>query len=279
VTDVTTTFGLEGKRALVIGGAGPGNGGASSRALAAAGASVAVADVDETKAKALADELAELSGAGATAGKFVGLAVDVRDPSALDRVVADAVTALGGLDVLVTVVGGHTLFAPWVRVDETADDDWDLILDMNLRYVFRVVRAALRVFLTQGTGGTIVSVGSIAGAVSSPYSAAYGAAKAGLMSFTKSVSLEYARDDIRMNLIAIGVVVSDAARAVNSGVLGMAESIPIGRLGQPDEVASAVAFLASPASSYITGQELTIDGGLTNRFPLRVPNAPPHTAG
>jgi 3-oxoacyl-[acyl-carrier protein] reductase len=274
VADVTTTFGLEGRRALVIGGAGPGNGGASSRALAAAGASVAVADVDETKAKSLADELT-----GPPDARHVGLGVDVRDPAALDRVVSDAVTALGGLDILVTVVGGHTLFAPWVRVDETTDDDWDLILDMNLRYVFRVVRAALRAFLPQGTGGTIVSVGSIAGTVSSPYSAAYGAAKAGLVNLTRSVSLEYARDDIRMNLVAVGVVVSDAARAVGSGVLGMADSIPVGRLGRPEEVASAVAFLASPASSYITGQELTIDGALTNRFPLRVPNAPPHAAG
>lgn len=277
MTDVTTTFGLEGRRALVIGGAGPGNGGASSRALAAAGASVAVADVDETSAKTLADELSRLP--DSPDARHVGLGVDVRDPAALDRVVSDAVAALGGLDTLVTVVGGHTLFAPWVRVDETTDDDWDLILDMNLRYVFRVVRAALRAFLAQGTGGTIVSVGSIAGAVSSPYSAAYGAAKAGLLNLTRSVSLEYARDDIRMNLIAVGVVVSDAARAVDSRLLGMADSIPIGRLGQPEEVASAVAFLASPASSYITGQELTIDGALTNRFPLRVPNAPPHAAG
>jgi len=271
-----TTFGLEGRRALVIGGAGPGNGGASSRALAAAGAHVAVADLDEAKAKAMADELAGLPGA---AGRHAGLGVDVRDPAALDRAVAGAVTALGGLDTLVTVVGGYTLFAPWVRVDETTDEDWDLILDMNLRYVFRVVRAALRAFLAQGTGGTIVSVGSIAGAVSSPYSAAYGAAKAGLVNLTKSVALEYARDDIRMNLIAVGVVVSDAARAVGSEVLGMADSIPVGRLGRPEEVASAVAFLASPASSYVTGQELTVDGALTNRFPLRVPNAPPYAAG
>jgi 3-oxoacyl-[acyl-carrier protein] reductase len=268
---VTTTFGLEGKRALVIGGAGPGNGGASARALAAAGAAVAVADVDEAKAKTTAAELGP--------GGHVGLGVDVRDPASLDRVVAGAVAAHGGLDILVTVVGGHTLFAPWVRVDETSDDDWDLIFTMNLGYVFRVVRAALRTFVGQGTGGSIVSVGSIAGAVSSPYSAAYGAAKAGLANFGKSVSLEYARDEVRMNLVAVGVVVSDAAKAVNSGALGMAESIPAGRLGSPDEVGSAVAFLASPASSYITGQTLTIDGGLTNRFPLRVPNAPPHTAG
>lgn len=268
---MTTTFGLEGRRALVIGGAGPGNGGASSRALAAAGAHVAVADLDADKASEAAASLG--------AGNHVGLGVDVRNGAALDRVVADAASALGGLDTLVTVVGGHTLFAPWVRVDETTDDDWDLILAMNLGYVFRVVRAALRTFLAQGTGGSIVSVGSIAGARSSPYSAAYGAAKAGLASFGKSVSLEYARDEVRMNLVAVGVVVSDAARAVNSGALGMADSIPAGRLGSPDEVGSAVAFLASPASSYITGQTITIDGGLTNRFPLRVPNAPPHAAG
>jgi 3-oxoacyl-[acyl-carrier protein] reductase len=270
---VTTTFGLEGKRALVIGGAGPGNGGASSRALAAAGASVAIADLDGARAQALSDELTAGRGAG------VGLALDVRDPAAVDEVVSAAASALGGLDVLVTVVGGHTLFAPWVRVDETTDEDWDLIILMNLGYVFRAVRSALRTFVDQRTGGTIVSIGSISGTVSSPYAAAYGAAKAGLANFARSVGLEYARDDIRMNLVACGVIVTDASRAVDSGALGMAESVPLGRLGRPDEVGSAVAFLASPASSYITGQTLTIDGGVASRFPLRVPNAPPHVAG
>jgi 3-oxoacyl-[acyl-carrier protein] reductase len=270
---MTTTFGLEGKRALVIGGAGPGNGGASSRALAAAGASVAVADLDATKAQAFANELT-------TGGsKAVGLAADVRDHQALDDLVAEAAAALGGIDVLVTVVGGHTLFAPWARVDETADEDWDLIIQMNLGYVFRVVRSTLRLFLTQGTGGTIVSVGSISGLVSSPYAAAYGAAKAGLANFAKSVALEYSRDDIRMNIVACGVIVSDAAMAVNSGALGMAESVPMGRLGRPEEVGNAVTFLASPASGYITGQTMAIDGGVSGRFPLRVPNAPAYMAG
>jgi 3-oxoacyl-[acyl-carrier protein] reductase len=270
---MTTTLDLEGKRALVIGGAGPGNGGASSRALAAAGASVAVADLNRDKAQALADEL--------TAGgsKSVGLAVDVRQQQALDDLVSDAVAALGGLDILVTVVGGHTLFAPWVRVDETTDDNWDLIIDMNLGYVFRAVRATLRTFVAQGTGGTIVSVGSISGIVSSPYAAAYGAAKAGLANFAKSVALEYARDDIRMNLVACGVIVTETSAAVNSGALGMAESVPMGRLGRPEEVGSAVTFLASPASGYITGQTVTIDGGVASRFPMRVPNAPAYTAG
>jgi 3-oxoacyl-[acyl-carrier protein] reductase len=270
---ITTAFGLETKRALVIGGAGPGNGGATSRALAAAGASVAVADFNAEAARALAEELSE------TGAKAVGLGVDVRDPASLDAVVADAVAELGGVDILVTVVGGHTLFAPWVRLDEVTDESWDLIHTMNLGYVMRVTRAVLRTFLRQGTGGTIVSIGSIAGIVSSPYSAPYGAAKAGLMSLAKSVSLEYAHDDIRMNVIAVGVVMSDAAKAVNSSALGMSSSVPLGRLGDPAEVGSAVVFLASPASSYITGQTLQVDGGVTNRFPLRVPNAPPHAAG
>jgi 3-oxoacyl-[acyl-carrier protein] reductase len=150
---------------------------------------------------------------------------------------------------------------------------------MNLGYVFRVVRAALRQFLAQGEGGTIVSVGSISGLVSSPYAAAYGASKAGLANFTKSVALEYARDNVRMNMVACGVIVTDAAAAVNSTTLGMAEAVPMGRLGRPDEVGSAVAFLASPASGYVTGQVLTIDGGVASRFPLRVPKAPSHAAG
>ena len=269
---MTATLGLEGKRALVIGGAGPGNGGATSRTLAAHGASVAIADFAGDKAEALA---AQLSGTT----KCVGLQVDVRDAPALDRVVAEAVAALGGLDVLVTIVGGQTLFAPWVRLDEMTDENWDLIQWMNLGYVRRVVQASLRQFLAQGTGGSIVSIGSIAGIVSSPYAASYGAAKAGLGNLATSVALEYARDEIRMNIVAIGVVISDAAKAVNSGALGMADSIPLGRLGTPQEAANAIAFLASPASGYITGQTLRLDGGVTSRFPLRVPNAPPHAAG
>ena len=261
---------LAGKRVLVIGGAGPGNGGACSRAFAAEGAAVAVADLNLERAVALAEELGPQ--------KCVGLQVDVRDAPSVSAVVDDAVAALGGLDVLVTVVGGHTLFAPWVRLDEVSDADWDLIQTVNLGYVARAARAALRTFLRQGTGGSIVSIGSIAGLVSSPYSAAYGAAKAGLINLARSVSLEYARDGIRMNVVAVGVVSSDASRAVNSAALGMADAVPVGRLGDAAEVARAVTFLASPAAGYITGQTLQVDGGVTTRFPLQLPNVPPHAA-
>jgi 3-oxoacyl-[acyl-carrier protein] reductase len=255
---------------LIIGGAGPGNGGACSRAFAAAGASVAVADLNLDRAIELAATLGP--------APAVGLAVDVREAASVAAVVADAATALGGLDTLVTVVGGHTLFAPWVRLDEVRDEDWDLIQTVNLGYVMRATRAAVRVFLEQRGGGSIVAIGSIAGIVSSPYSAAYGAAKAGLINLARSVSLEYARDGIRMNVVAVGVVSSDASRAVNSTALGMAEAIPVGRLGDATEVARAVEFLASPASAYIAGQTLQVDGGVTTRFPLHLPNVPPHAA-
>jgi 3-oxoacyl-[acyl-carrier protein] reductase len=266
-------FSLEGRRVLIIGGAGPGIGGASSRALAGAGGNVAIADLDVAKAQGLANEL------NAAGSHCHGFGVDVRDSASIEMLVASAVDTLGGLDTLVTIVGGHSLFAPWVRVDETQGSDWDLIMQMNLGYVFRAVQSVLRVFLAQATGGTIVSIGSISGIVSSPYAAAYGAAKAGLANFAKSVALEYGRDDIRMNLVACGVIVSEAAAAVNSGALGMADAVPMGRLGLPDEVGSAVTFLASAASNYISGQTLTIDGGVASRFPLRVPNAPAYVAG
>ncbi|WP_019873797.1 SDR family NAD(P)-dependent oxidoreductase [Sporichthya polymorpha] len=270
---MTTSLGLEGKRALVIGGAGPGNGGASTRALAAAGASVAIADYNESAAKSLADELA------ATGVAAVGIGVDVRNDADSDGIVERAAAELGGLDVVVTVVGGHTLFAPWARVGDTPDSDWDLILTMNLGYVMRVTRAAVRLLEAQGTGGSIVAVGSISGEVSSPYAAAYGAAKAGVVSLAKSVALEYARDGIRMNVVALGATVSDANRELSAQGIAMQDSIPVGRFGTNVEIANAVVFLASPASSYITGTTLFVDGGVSQRFPLRVPNAPTHVAG
>ena len=267
--------GLAGKRALVIGGGGPGNGGATSRALAAGGATVVVADYDLSRAEGLAEKLQADFGV-----KAFGLQVDVRDgAAAMDALVSDAAALLGGLDTLVTVVGGHTLFAPWARLSDTTDADWDLIMRLNLNYVYQSTRAALRLMLEQGTGGTIVAVGSMSGEVSSPYAAAYGAAKAGVVSLARSVGLEYARDGIRMNVVALGATVSDANRAIDSTALGMLDAIPMGRLGENHEIANTVAFLASSASSYITGISVLVDGGVTKRFPVRVPLAPVHVAG
>jgi 3-oxoacyl-[acyl-carrier protein] reductase len=143
------------------------------------------------------------------------------------------------------------------------------MFDLNLRYVARAVRAGLRVFLAQGRGGTIVSVGSITGYAGSPMQAAYGAAKAGLASLARSVAAEYSREGIRMNLVSCGPIATPVARAAQTGT---AEWIPMGRPGEPREVADAAVFLASPLSSYVAGQSLVIDGGATAVGPF--PHSP-----
>jgi 3-oxoacyl-[acyl-carrier protein] reductase len=255
---------LSGQNALVIGGGGGGIGRAITRRLAAAGSAVAVADIDRDRADEAA---AEVDAAGA---KSVSLTGDVRSHDAIDGFVSSAARELGGLDVLVTVVGGQLAFVPATPLHETSDEDWDLMFDVNLRYVARAVRAVLRLFLEQGRGGTIVSVGSITGHVGSPMQAAYGAAKAGLASLARSVAAEYSREGIRMNLVTCGPVATPVARAAQTGAL---EWIPMGRPGESIEVADAAVFLASPLSSYITGQSLVIDGGATAVGPF------PHAAG
>jgi 3-oxoacyl-[acyl-carrier protein] reductase len=245
---------LSGKNALIIGGGGGGIGRAITRGLAAAGSAVAVGDVDRLRADEAA---AELAAAGA---KSVGLTGDVRSREDVEAFVSRAAQELGGLDVLVTVVGGQLAFVPAAPLHETTDEDWELMFDVNLRYVARAVRAGLRVFLEQGRGGTIVSVGSITGQAGSPMQAAYGSAKAGLASLARSVAAEYSRDGIRMNVVTCGPIASPVARAAQTGT---AEWIPMGRPGESREVADAAVFLASPLSSYITGQSIVVDGGAT----------------
>jgi 3-oxoacyl-[acyl-carrier protein] reductase len=255
---------LAGKNALVIGGGGGGIGRAITRGLAAAGGAVAVADVDPDRADEAA---AEIAAAGA---KSIGLSGDVRSSEDVDGFVSNAARELGGLDVLVTVVGGQLAFVPAAPLHETTDEDWDLMFDLNLRYVARALRSTLRVFLAQGRGGTIVSVGSVAGRAGSPMQSAYGAAKAGLESLARSVAAEYSRESIRMNVVSCGPIATPVARAAQSGTV---DWIPMGRPGESSEVADAVVFLASPLSSYVSGQSLVLDGGATAAGPF------PHSAG
>lgn len=247
----------EGRRVLIIGGGGGGIGRAMTRAFGAQGAAVAVADRDPDRAAEAADEL---RAAGATA---VALTVDVRDADELATLIATAVRELGGLDTLVTVVGGQLEFVPAVRLHEMRDDDWDTVYELNLRYVARAVRLVLPVFLEQGHG-SIVSVGSVTGIMAAPHQAAYGVAKAGLLSLARTVAAEYSADGIRMNVVVAGAI----ATAVNPGPDGWVDPIPLGRYGRSDEVADAAVYLASDAASYVTGQQLVIDGGVSARGPF-----------
>ncbi|MFG1624145.1 SDR family NAD(P)-dependent oxidoreductase [Kribbella sp. NPDC049227] len=251
---------LNGKRALVIGGGGGGIGRAVSAAFGAEGAAVVVADIDLGRAEEAAEALRQR---GATAYAVTG---DVRSLPDVEAMVAGAVEQLGGLDVLVTVVGGQVAFVPAVKLHEMADEDWDTIYEVNLRYVARAVRAALRVFLDQGTGGAIVSVGSVTGFMAAPHQAAYGVMKAGLLSLARTVAAEYAGDGIRMNVAAAGAIATAVANAnVDAEVV---EEIPVGRFGRSEEVADAVVYLASDASAYITGQQVVLDGGVSVRGPF-----------
>jgi len=220
-----------------------------------------VVDVDTARAEEAVAEIA------ATGARGLALAGDVRAADEVDRFVTSAAEELGSLDVVVTVVGGQLAFVPAARLHEIAEDDWRLIFEVNLHYVARTAAAAIRRFLEQGRGGSIVSVGSITGQVASPQQAHYGAAKAGLASLARSVAAEYGRDGIRMNVVAGGPIATPAARA---GQTGSMDWIPMGRAGTPEEVADAVAFLASPAASYINGQSLVLDRGATalGPFPL-----------
>jgi 3-oxoacyl-[acyl-carrier protein] reductase len=250
--------------ALVLGGGGGGIGRAITRRLGADGVALAVADLDPARAEEAA---AEMVAAGTRA---VALSGDVRVAAEIDRLVAEAARELGGLDVLVTVVGGQLAFVPPAPLHEIRDEDWRLIFDVNLHYVARAARAAIRLFLQQGGGGCIVSVGSITGQVASPQQAHYGAAKAGLASLARSVAAEYGRQGIRMNVVAAGPVATPVARAAQEA--GGLDWIPLGRAAEPEEVAGVVAFLASPAAAYLSGQSIVVDGGATAAGPFPLPD-------
>ena len=258
---------MDGQRTLIFGG-GRGIGRATALGLGAAGSAVAVVDIDAERAAAT---VAEIRAAGGTAE---ALQADVRSGDDIDRVVTAAAASPGGLDAVVTVVGGMNAFAAFRHLHEYSDDEWELLLDVNVRYVFRVVRASVTTWLAQGRGGSIVSVGSISGAVSAPHHTPYGVAKAGLVNLARSVAAEYGRHGIRMNVVAPGSV--DAPAVVRGQTeeqyRELTAKIPLGRRGQPEDIADVVVFFASQLSRYVTGQSLVVDGGVSVRYPHLVRN-------
>jgi NAD(P)-dependent dehydrogenase (short-subunit alcohol dehydrogenase family) len=252
-------FGLDGKRVLVAGagylGHRAGMGRACSRRLAAAGALVACLDIDEGRATKAADEI---NGDGGTA---IAVTADVTDPRAVRRAVDEVVAAWGGIDACVDIVGG----AKWGPIGETPDEDWYWIRDNNLSHVFYLYRAVSEQMIAQRTGGSLVAFASVDGTVSSAYHAAYGAAKAGVISLTKSFSEELGRFGIRVNAVAPGNV-GTGNEDQPEDEFGTDGINPLAAPRSRD-IANAVLFLSSPLAARITGQTLVVDGGSSVKSP------------
>jgi 2-hydroxycyclohexanecarboxyl-CoA dehydrogenase len=245
---------LEGRTALVTGGAS-GIGAATARRLAAEGARVAVADLDE-------------AGARDVAGEIDGLAVqmDVADTESARAGVEVAEDAFGPLDVLVNNAGTDR-FAFFVDTDEAL---WDFVLGVNLRGTIAVTHAVLEAMQRRGSGA-IVNVASEAGRVGSQGSVVYSAAKAGVIGFTRAVARESSRFGVRVNAVAPGPIETPLLNSAPEqlGELGerlkqgMISATAMRRIGQPEEVAAAIAFHASADASFVTGQTLNVSGGLS----------------
>lgn len=247
-----TEGGFSGKVALVTGGAS-GIGRATAQLLAQRGAAVVVADIDAAGAAVVA------SGIAASGGQALALTSDVTDAAQCDAAVTAAVDAFGGLDVLVNNAGAGR------RGDSVAvtDDDWRFVLGLNLDGCFFMARAAIRAMLA-GRGGAIVNTASMFGLVGFPGHAAYSAAKGGIVNLTRTLALEYAARGIRVNAVCPGVIRTALVKDNSAERMAMLESLhPMRRLGEAEEVARAICFLACDEASFVTGAMLAVDGGYT----------------
>jgi len=241
-------FDLSGKAALVTGASG-GIGGAIARALHGAGAKVLL---HGTRRPAL-DELAASLGECA----FVATA-DLGDPAAADALVKSADEALGQLDILVSNAG----LTRDVLALRMKDEDWQKVIDVDLSAGFRLARAALR-GMVRRRWGRIISITSVVGATGNPGQANYAAAKAGTVGMSKALAAEVAQRGITVNCIAPGFIATAMTDVLTDEQKErIAASIPMGRIGTPEEVAAAALFLASEEARYITGHTLHINGGL-----------------
>jgi 3-oxoacyl-[acyl-carrier protein] reductase len=193
------------------------------------------------------------------APQAVVLGADLSDLNAAGKLVTEANAALGGLDILVNNAG----IARDTLLIRMKDEDWDTVIETNLSAIFHTTREAVKIMM-RAKWGRIVNITSVVGILGNPGQANYVAAKAGLIGFTKVVAKEYASRGITVNAIAPGFIESDMTAKLPENVQQeYLKQIPVGRFGKPEEVAKAVAFLASEDAAYINGQTLCVDGGMT----------------
>ncbi|MDE2686626.1 MAG: glucose 1-dehydrogenase [Chloroflexota bacterium] len=246
---------LDGKVALISGGA-RGQGAAEALLFAKEGAKVVIGDILDDEGRQVEAQIAELGG-DAT---YVHL--DVTSADDWDAAVQTALDRYGKLDILVNNAG---ILCPRTGLEETTSEQWDRVLEVNAKGAFLGTKAAIPA-LRDADGGSIINISSIAGIIADPTCIpAYQASKGALRLLTKSTAIQYAADNIRCNSVHPGLIVT----AMSEDVLADSDSrqtffgsIPLGRLGTVDDIANGVLFLASDESSFVTGSELVIDGGL-----------------
>jgi NAD(P)-dependent dehydrogenase (short-subunit alcohol dehydrogenase family) len=248
------TQAFAGRVALVTGG-GSGIGRAAAELFSRHGASVLVADRDEEGGAAT---VALVEAAGGSA-RFQP--VDVADPDAVTAMVAAAVEAFGRLDVALNNAGMPGTYA---ALDQQTIADWDRTLAVNLTGVFLSMQAEIPAMLETG-GGAIVNTASAAGLIGFANLPAYVASKHGVVGLTKSVALEFARRNVRVNAVCPGTIrtpMLEGFAGSEEALLGMGKMLPVGRLGTAEEVAEAAVWLCSDAASFVTGHALSVDGGV-----------------
>ena len=242
---------LEGRTALVTGGAG-GIGSAICRQLAALGARVVIVDLNIAGARAIAGDL----------NQGVAFSVDLAEPASVDALVDEVKRKVGRVDVLVNNAG-------WDKVEpftQSVPATWDRLLNINLRAPVQLTHAFLGDMLAQ-QWGRLVYISSDAARVGSTGESVYSACKADLIGFSKTMAREAARSQVTSNVVCPGPsdtpLLADVARDHPKLIEALKRSIPLGRLGQPDDVAGLVGFLTSERAGYITGQTISVSGGLT----------------
>jgi 2-hydroxycyclohexanecarboxyl-CoA dehydrogenase len=244
---------LQGRVALVT-GAGSGIGRAIALRLAREGAAVAVTDVNLEGARTTA--------AAAEGGRAIAVALDVTSAASVAEAVTAVQAALGNIDVLVNNAG-------WDKVEpflQSTEETWDRVIAINLKGVLHCCKAVLPGMVERGEG-RVISIASDAGRAGSSGEAVYSATKGGIIAFTKTLAREMARHHVNVNCVCPGPTDTPLLAEVASGNPRLSQAleraIPWGRLGQPEDIAGAVAFLAGPDAGFITGQTLSVSGGLT----------------